>query len=327
MKIGSIRSLSTSPAGSLMPQTVPDARYSFQRAAREVAADDALERDDPGLPHEHRAARERFALLGGQIEAGVVDVGRDAGDWGPSDGSNQKALRPVRTRPLSGMPLGRTQSNALMRSVATSKQPVAQVVDVADLAPPLGDRPLRQVRFEQRHRVPIRGKPGESRVRPRSSRGCRQTERARSVHVPVSMRPIRDRQLAEPTDLVGESLLRAECRPQLSLGLGGDILCSIASLMVRTPLAVKSDWPPRMAAAVWTARTTIARVRSAAGQRRTIRGVYISARRPRRRALAASLLDTLIIAAATSGVDTLHRRDDRRELLEEIWKLTASAAR
>ena len=37
-------------------------------------------------------------------------------------------------RPLSGMPVGITQSNALMRSVATKQQPIAQVVHVAHLA-------------------------------------------------------------------------------------------------------------------------------------------------------------------------------------------------
>ena len=65
--------------------------------------------------------------------------------------SNQYALRPVKTRPLSGMPLGRTQSNALMRSVATSKQPIAQVVDVADLAPPPGDLSAAEIGFQENH--------------------------------------------------------------------------------------------------------------------------------------------------------------------------------
>ena len=38
------------------------------------------------------------------------------------------------TRPLSGMPVGRIQSNALMRSVLTSSNAVAKIVDIAHFA-------------------------------------------------------------------------------------------------------------------------------------------------------------------------------------------------
>ena len=51
----------------------------------------------------------------------------------PSSRSNQKAEICVSTRPLSGMPVGKTQSKALRRSVLDQQQLLAQIVNVADL--------------------------------------------------------------------------------------------------------------------------------------------------------------------------------------------------
>ena len=51
--------------------------------------------------------------------------------------ANQKADRPVSTRPLSGIGVPSTTSNVEMRSLATSKQPlVVERVDLADLPAP-----------------------------------------------------------------------------------------------------------------------------------------------------------------------------------------------
>ena len=53
----------------------------------------------------------------------------------PPVSANQNRDRPVRTRPLSGIAVGRTTSNALIRSEATStSRPSLQRVQVADLA-------------------------------------------------------------------------------------------------------------------------------------------------------------------------------------------------
>ena len=79
------------------------------------------------------ARRRRPANSGGQrrdVRAEQV-VGRPA----PAVSANQKRDRPVSTRPLSGMGVGRTTSKALMRSLATSSsRSVVDAVEVADLA-------------------------------------------------------------------------------------------------------------------------------------------------------------------------------------------------
>ena len=139
VKIGSIAWLSTRPAGSAMPQTVPDGPVFLPGAAGEVAANDALERNDPGLAHHHRAAAERLALGGGQLEPGGVDVGRDqvVGDL--------QMLEPVHGEarqdpPLVGDAVGQhpvERADAIGRD---QQEPIAQVVNVADLAAPLGER-------------------------------------------------------------------------------------------------------------------------------------------------------------------------------------------
>ena len=57
VKIGSIRSLSTSPAGSSDAADRPRRAVLLPAAAREIAPHHALERHDPGLADHHRPAR------------------------------------------------------------------------------------------------------------------------------------------------------------------------------------------------------------------------------------------------------------------------------
>ena len=64
VKIGSGSwSDSFKPAGSLMPQTVPVAWYSFQPGAGEIAARDALDGKHFGAHHHHGAAAEFVGML------------------------------------------------------------------------------------------------------------------------------------------------------------------------------------------------------------------------------------------------------------------------
>ena len=65
--------------------------------------------------------------------------------------ANQNALRPVKTRPLSGMPLGMHPIECADAIGRDQEQPIAQVVDVAHLALPLGDRSGAKVCFEKSH--------------------------------------------------------------------------------------------------------------------------------------------------------------------------------
>ena len=78
VKIGSIRSLSTSPAGKGVAADGPRRPVLAPGAAREIAPDDALERDDLGLLDDHRPAGQRLAgRSASEVEARVVDVGGD----------------------------------------------------------------------------------------------------------------------------------------------------------------------------------------------------------------------------------------------------------
>ena len=131
VKIGSAnRSASRRPAGIGVPWTVPLATYSFYAWPGQVAADDALEREHLGPPHEHRpagharhrrrAGRHREAAAAGTratISAGSA-VTMLLGARSASS-SFQNAVIAVSTRPLSGIGSAKTTSNALIRSDAT----------------------------------------------------------------------------------------------------------------------------------------------------------------------------------------------------------------
>ncbi len=135
VKIGSgSRSLSVKPGGRRMPQTAAALLIFLPAGARQIAADDALDRHDLGLAAPACCGRPaaRGSTSGGQVRS-ARRRSRACGCGSPS-WSNQKALICVSTRPLSGIPVGRTQSKALIRSVLTSSSSLAEVVDVADLA-------------------------------------------------------------------------------------------------------------------------------------------------------------------------------------------------
>ena len=76
VKIGSIRSLSTRPGGQRLAADRARRPVFLPAAAREVAADDALERDDLGLADEHRPARRapRGRRPGGRGPASSMSV-------------------------------------------------------------------------------------------------------------------------------------------------------------------------------------------------------------------------------------------------------------
>jgi len=53
--------------------------------------------------------------------------------WSPPSRSNQKVLKPVKTRPLSGMPVGKTQFVRADPVAGDQEQAIAKVIDVAHL--------------------------------------------------------------------------------------------------------------------------------------------------------------------------------------------------
>ncbi len=106
VKIGSIGRLSTSPLGSEMPQTDPGRAIFLPRASREVSANHALERNDPGLATPASSGR-----------GATHDISRCQRDTGKRGRQSDQVVRhveqvepytggPVKTRPLSGMPVG-----------------------------------------------------------------------------------------------------------------------------------------------------------------------------------------------------------------------------
>ena len=97
----------------------PGGAVVLPAGADQVAADDALDRQHPQAPGQHRAA--------GQVGLSAPPRGSRpcsrSSMWlrtSPRVRSNQNRESPVRTRPLSGMGVGSTTSNAEMRSDATS---------------------------------------------------------------------------------------------------------------------------------------------------------------------------------------------------------------
>ena len=120
VKIGSAkRALSVSPSGSSMPQTVPLCWYSFQPdPARYPRTTHST-----GTTSVLRTRLERPASARASISAGrsIFSTSVVIRWFGSFNRSNQKAAIWVKRRPLSGMPVGRTQSNALSRSVLTSR--------------------------------------------------------------------------------------------------------------------------------------------------------------------------------------------------------------
>ena len=105
-----------------MPHTLPVALIVNPARARQVAADDALERQHLQPAHEHGPAGEVGIPGLGREVRGSIDswwLGTISAVW-----SNQNRESPVRTRPLSGIGVGMTTSKAEMRSEATrSRRP------------------------------------------------------------------------------------------------------------------------------------------------------------------------------------------------------------
>ena len=64
------------PAGSLMPETLPVALYSFQRGAGDVSAHDALDREHFGALHQHGAAAQLVGVFANGRRV-LVDIGGD----------------------------------------------------------------------------------------------------------------------------------------------------------------------------------------------------------------------------------------------------------
>ena len=140
VKIGSgRRSDSTSPAGSGTPQTDPSVTVLLPPRAREVAARDALDGDDLGALHEHRAARQRRVVRNARGKSRGSALIR----WFPTRSavrSNQNSERPVSTRPLSGIGVRQHHVERADPVGRDDQQPVvAGLVDVADLAPRVQD--------------------------------------------------------------------------------------------------------------------------------------------------------------------------------------------
>ena len=119
--------------------------------AGQIAADHALDRHDLGLADQAGAAIERPAIdPGGQVHP--VHVGGDQ-VVRLAEQLEPKAAIWLSTRPLSGIPVGRTQSKALIRSVLTrrSRSPSHKRPHLA-----AADRNARQTGLEHdisRHRI------------------------------------------------------------------------------------------------------------------------------------------------------------------------------
>ncbi len=101
----------------------------------EVAARHALDGDDLGAPHEHRAACERRLVAERAGEVPSIRREHVVADEAPASPSSQKSVSPVSTRPLSGIGFGQDhveRADAIGGDEQESL--VIDLVDVADLA-------------------------------------------------------------------------------------------------------------------------------------------------------------------------------------------------
>ena len=118
-RLGQLLRSRCKPGGSGMPQTAAACAVLLPAGAGQVAAHHALDRHHLASCAPASSGPASSSALGGERRPHRRQVGARGGDWARRGKSSQKSVRPVSTRPLSGMPVGSTQSKALMRSVAT----------------------------------------------------------------------------------------------------------------------------------------------------------------------------------------------------------------